>query len=125
MCVYNNELIICGSFTQIDGISINHIAKWIGGNFTDSCSSPVNVEENYNSNKIKIYPNPSSNYLKISSENILFDKINITDVVGNIIYTFSYKNSSQKIDVSFLRSGLYFLTIETKDGNIVKKFVKE
>ena len=66
----------------------------------------------------EIFPNPSSNFISIpeSMENI--QKISIYSVLGNKIE--GIVPNGNKIDISSLSSGVYFL----KAGDKVYKFVK-
>ncbi len=124
MCVFNNELIVSGYFTQIDGQPINHIAKWIGGNYTDSCQV-VGIDDFAIDKHISIYPSLVNNILNIKSEKYTIENASILDVAGKIILTQKKRGTNVSLNVFFLPQGLYFLLLETKEGRIVKKFVKE
>lgn len=72
---------------------------------------------------LKIFPNPVENKLIIQSPINNFDSVSITDINGRIVK--SLKNSiSNEIEVSSLKSGIYFITITSSQGNITKKFIK-
>ena len=67
--------------------------------------------------EIKVFPNPSGNQLSISicsSSNMAYN-LYISDVVGQRTSSYSYYPSAigctNKLDVSHLTSGLYFLTV--------------
>lgn len=65
--------------------------------------------------KVKIYPNPSSNLLNIET-NFNFSAIEIIDITGKIRATI---NENQKeVNIENLSAGLYFLRL-TNDKNIV------
>lgn len=72
-------------------------------------------DQNLNS-KFRIYPNPSTNYINISNLNFNGD-FEIYDVLGNILFT---GEITEKIDVTNLSSGIYFIKIE----QTTKKFIK-
>ena len=78
-------------------------------------------------NKLKIYPNPTTNFINIvfpenNSQKLI---IEINDFTGKQVLHFQTQNRDQQINVSGLNSGLYFLTI-ISDNNIYKiKFVKK
>jgi hypothetical protein len=77
--------------------------------------------ENIISDAIKVYPNPTNDYLKIQGfEDLNIKSAEIYDVTGKNHQVVDVSNF-QKIDVSQLPSGTYFLKI----GDIVKKFVKK
>lgn len=74
-------------------------------------------------NELSIYPNPVENRLFINTnENI--NTINIYNVVGINVYS-EEKFSSNSIDVSNLNNGIYIIKINTAQGDIVRRFVKE
>ena len=70
-----------------------------------------------------LYPNPTLNKLTISNEaNYNIESIVIIDVNGaKLLET---KNSST-IDISHFASGIYFVQINTDEGTITKKIIKE
>ncbi len=108
--IYNNELYIGGGFLKINSDTMNYIAKWIGGNFTDTCGNTSGINEENTSNEINIFPNPSSGIFTIeSSERI--SSIEISNVLGEKIY--SEKNNSGKasVDLSTQPKGIYFIKV--------------
>jgi len=74
---------------------------------------------------LNIFPNPASDYLHIEGNNMIIDELKIIDVLGKVIYSNKILQTTSLLDVSFLKSGLYFLTVETKEGRVVKKFIKD
>jgi Secretion system C-terminal sorting domain len=122
--VFKDTLIIGGGFWTIDGDSMYYISKWAGDGFRDSCQV-VGIDELNLQEYILIYPSPVKCYLNIESKNIEIKKIGITDLSGKKILPLDYNKVMHKLNVSNLTPGIYFLMIETKEGNCVKKFVKE
>jgi hypothetical protein len=71
------------------------------------------------SKKIKIFPNPSSNFIEISDmDNI--SKISITDINGKSVYETT--ENKTVINISKLNKGIYFIKIETEKEIIFTKF---
>jgi hypothetical protein len=71
-------------------------------------------------NKVKIYPNPSSDIITVSG--LLKDEnYKIFNILGSEIYSEILSNN-EKINIQNLTNGLYFLKFE--NGNIVK-FIKK
>ncbi|MEI6852756.1 MAG: T9SS type A sorting domain-containing protein [Bacteroidota bacterium] len=115
ICIYRNELYVAGTFRKIGNDSINSIAKYN--------HSLVSVCENNSiNNSIKIYPNPTTNTLNIDglTANTLSE---IYDISGKLILT--RKLISPKMDITGLAKGMYFIKLSTKEGSVVRKFVKE
>jgi len=75
------------------------------------------------STSMKIYPNPVKEELEIDSGELQINSVEIVDLSGKMIYKFN--NSINKINVSELSQGFYFVKIETDKGVITKKIVKE
>lgn len=79
----------------------------------------TSVEENL-SDDIHLYPNPTSDILRVSGENI--HSVEINNMLGaNIL---SIANPGHVIDVSALPQGIYIVKISTNNGIYVKKIIK-
>lgn len=71
---------------------------------------------------IKIYPNPTQNYLHLELSSFHLGKeINIYDNVGRSVWKEKAGNLNQRMDVSSLPSGIYFLQIGNERHKIIKK----
>ncbi len=73
-------------------------------------------------NDVAIYPNPINGLIIIESIQPI-KKIKVYDVFGKLII--EQNQISSQIDVSNLSSGILFIHIETDDGTLVKKVIKE
>jgi hypothetical protein len=96
-------------------------------NNCSAISNTVNVTsvgiDDVSSLDLTIYPNPVNNVLHISSE-IAFDKIQITNPIGDIIKEGLL--SSTSINITELQAGVYFAKLIDSKGTIVtKKFIKQ
>jgi len=70
----------------------------------------------YNEMRIKIWPNPASEYIYISIGNqpLVSDiGITITDLAGRIILKSNCYNSD-RLDISALPAGIYFVSVSAK-----------
>jgi len=75
---------------------------------------------------IKLYPNPSSQMLNISS-NINFNGLQVVDLQGRIVYNQAIGNlsSSTQINIGELNAGIYFVKISNNQGVIsTQRFIK-
>lgn len=70
--------------------------------------------------KIKVYPNPTKNYIHIETKEIVVDNIEIYDLAGNIIYSTPHTT----IDCSQWQAGMYLLLIHSDKGDILYRCVK-
>ena len=77
--------------------------------------------------KLKIYPNPANNELRITYN--LSEKSNanfkIMDVLGKIIMEGKLQEKETLLDISTISKGIYFLEIMGNEGFVIGKFVKE
>ena len=79
----------------------------------------TDVTENDERKSNVIFPNPASDYIVIN--NIKASEILIYSTYGEIVFNIaSIQNETQRIDISKLASGIYFLKI----GDKLEKFVK-
>ncbi|WP_204346323.1 aryl-sulfate sulfotransferase [Psychroserpens algicola] len=69
---------------------------------------------------ISLYPNPASDYIHITSQYPV-DKLELYSVLGKKVHEVTLSNS---IDVSAVKSGVYFLQIHFKHKRISKKIIK-
>ena len=114
-----NLVLFAGGITDAD--PINPISQVV--DIFDLTLSPVDEPI---SNSFSIYPNPVTQSLKFSLNNIsiLTDaRLLITDMLGRKMIEKTF--SSDELDVSNLTGGLYLLEIKGKDVNYVQKFIKQ
>lgn len=82
----------------------------------------LGIKDN-NSKDFSVYPNPASTILNINTNNIEITKIEIYDVLGKKVW--GTTETITQIDISNLDSGLYLVNIQTEQGVLVKKIVKQ
>jgi len=76
--------------------------------------------------KVQIYPNPFDKEINISGDSkIVGSTVFIYNAIGNEVKEFNIINSTETIDVSDLRKGLYFIKIVKDDKKIVKRIIKK
>lgn len=107
----------------------------IGGNQTPNASSSLNslqvtnlsttlsVLEN-NLESFKIFPNPIEQFLHISY-NYPIKNLTLTNILGKEILKLNELPSNKKLNLSNLKSGMYFLSIKTEKLLITKKIMKK
>lgn len=114
----DNKIWLAGNFFFYRGAQSFAAVRLIGDSFLATVS--------YNDaeiNEITLYPNPVQNTLNLKSKNsIQIVALNVYDVMGQLVLK-SLK--SESIDVSILTQGVYFLKIQTINGNVNKKFLKK
>jgi hypothetical protein len=81
---------------------------------------PVSIETTTKYD-INISPNPASNSIKITS-NTELKNVEIWDILGQKIFSGDFNENTAEIDLSNLRSGLYFLKMSDSSTHL---FIKE
>ncbi|MCF6307854.1 MAG: T9SS type A sorting domain-containing protein [Flavobacteriaceae bacterium] len=88
--------------------------------FIEDTTLGINEFEN---TLFSMYPNPVKNNINISTELSEINEIKIFNTLGQLLETFNTENN--RINVSFLNSGVYFLQLNSPSGRGLVKFIKE
>lgn len=76
-------------------------------------------------NLIELYPNPAKEYINYSlPSSFVLQKITVYDTLGKVIKEFDAQNNN-RLRISELENGLYFLNFKGDQNSITKKFIKE
>ena len=75
-------------------------------------SDGTSINENV-ANQISVYPNPAKDYVKVYTSEL--SNITITDLRGSVVYA-GQVNYNDIVSTEKFESGLYIVTIETKDN---------
>ena len=112
----NGKILICGShFTNIDNIR-RSLARLIGG------TTALSINENYLTENLSIYPNPTNNIIRINNSNLINLNYVIYDLKGVKIKTGKQENGL--IDVTDLKTDIYILQLKSKNKIYSAKFIK-
>ena len=76
-----------------------------------------------NTISLNIYPNPVNDKLYIVTEDEVEDVV-VYDIYGRRQQLSAISHQPSVIDVADLKSGIYFIKINTNEGNIVKRIIK-
>lgn len=74
---------------------------------------------------VKLYPNPVQNFLNIKTGEKKIEKVVITDVKGNYVYSGLKQDSEIQIPVAHWNKGIYMVIIQTGKSIQTYKIVKE
>lgn len=76
---------------------------------------------------VSVCPNPVKDKIKLlyDPNQTKLDALNISDALGQIILSRNDPNTFEEIDLQFLKSGLYYLKVQSKVGQKVFKILKE
>lgn len=83
----------------------------------------TDINDIANNDAIKLYPNPAKSYVNIEMEDgTRIKQVNVLSVTGRLIKAIVDVNQAEvRLDTDDLTSGLYYITIETKDGVYKRK----
>jgi len=105
---------------------INVFDKFYAG---DTCNVDAGYSIIKDASEINIYPNPvyQNLYVRFDEQYSEPATILIMDITGRIIKSYSVSSYSapMQIDISYLTSGMYLITMKTKDNSITQKFIKQ
>ncbi len=88
------------------------------------CTCNVGVDEESESNKVAIYPNPSEGVFEIKSNNYKIKNVEVFDVLGEKIKKqWTIDNGQWTTDLKDAAKGIYFIQVETEKGFFRKKIV--
>ncbi len=77
----------------------------------------TSLSENMFTNNVKVYPNPTNDQLFVSFDSFDSANIKLTDYTGKVVLKKQnyFINHERYIDLSFLPSGLYLLSLNFND----------
>jgi hypothetical protein len=112
---------------------MQYMAKWIGGDYTDSCSSGgVGIPDpgSRDASVFRVFPNPASTGLTVEYEKSHPGKtvVTIKDVLSRTVLRQNTLRQSiglqnLELDVSGLRQGLYWITVSDNEKRYSRKLV--
>ncbi len=119
------------SLGNVDGLKFSFSSSDVGGwgintplyyCLDDLKYSNTSFVNNYINEDISIYPNPAKTTVNIG--NVLSANISINDIAGKIVYTKNNCLDNERIDISNLKSGIYFIKIKNDNTTIKKLIIK-
>ncbi len=140
-----NWMQITGTYTAVGGERFITIGNFKGNN-TDTVTivnniySPtayyyiddvsvikcnVGVDEITDDIKVSIFPNPSNGMFEVKSEKYKIQRVEVFNVLGEKIYNEEIKNITTATVNLQAPPGVYFVQVQTEEGVMRKKVVKE
>ena len=117
----NKDLLVYGSGKQIRCFC--HINDAVNAGYVACATSTSGITLNGPDN-INIYPNPSCEKVQVSNLKNEKTELKIYDSKGKMVIQKTVLNE-QKIDVSFLARGVYYMEFYTKTGIKTRQLIKE
>ncbi len=91
----------------------------------DIFASGVNVSEINETSSFNVYPNPASDFVKVSTDNRQQTTVRVYNTIGMLVEEIEINSNETEINVSDYNPGIYFISIQTENGNVTKKIVVE
>jgi hypothetical protein len=132
--LYKNLQNISGRYVKLDLTAFNTLYYRLGEfevYTTDcNCAAPLttSIKENtiHNSNEITVYPVPAKNeiYIKLNKPNTNEITYTIYNIEGKKMLNVEVNKTENKIDISKLSTGFYYITAVNKNWTGKAKFIK-
>lgn len=117
----DGRILVTGDFDKYNDIWCNGTIRLIG-NYNPLTQTNFN---DISKSNIILFPNPVENNLNISKkEEIEISSITIYNMLGQIVVAIPNAKNVEIVDVSSLKSGNYFVKINSDKGNSNTKFIK-
>ena len=93
---------------------------------TSECISVLTANINNNiENNVTIHPNPFSDYTTIKFNNNTWAKIEIVDLLGQVVWSTVTNESEVIVNREKMKSGVYFVNITNNKIKFTKKIIVE
>ena len=132
------EFVYDMSTTNVEEMEDLEVAVWIQSYVTKEVHNSATLTEGFKEDdedidniteeqisSVQIYPNPVNDRLYIEAETEI-EEVVVYDIYGRhqVTETASHQGNLS-IDMSDLKSGIYFVKINTEKGNIVRRIIKD
>ena len=105
----------------VEGVD-NSTSTW-----TVNVSLDFTAIHQFNSEAISVFPNPANDFVYIAADNIHISNIKLIDIAGKVYSDFvpnTIDCSQYTISTKNLKSGLYFILIQSGENKYIRKLIK-
>ena len=120
--IKNNPNLTCVKVDNVVYSNNSWINKDIQTSYGRTCSVSASMRSNEFSD-VTMYPNPAKEIVYINSNETVISKIEILDFSSRVLK--KYLGEEKGINISDLKSGMYFVKIYSKENFIIKRLIKE
>jgi len=122
MCSTGNPELSC---IEVDDVDYANQSSWDidpWAEYSEVCT--LGIEDTELSSNFNIYPNPVNDHLTLDNTSTSqITSIKVYDATGRLVL--DEEGNTKQLDMSSLNSGLLFIKIETDEGVLTKKIIKE
>lgn len=97
---------------------------WNDPDYEDCYTSILLNSKNQSEASFSLFPNPARDFITIENKNSGIGELEILSITSKTIKRTTFSNN-QKVNISELKPGIYFIKIEQKEQQIFKKLIKE
>jgi uncharacterized delta-60 repeat protein len=120
-----STLVAGNSFSNSAAIFFDYNEAIITNTATTLVQPNLETVDSASENYIVLYPNPVNSILNISkNQNVEISSITIYNTLGQLIMAIPNARNTESIDVSVLKSGNYFVKVNSDSGILTSRFVK-
>jgi len=92
----------------------------------DTTKSGVQSVSQPPADTLEVYPNPATGLITIHSGSAAIEQVSVINLLGvDVLDLPNLRQSNITLDISKLSSGTYFLRIETANGRVLRKVIRE
>jgi len=114
---------------QVNCFAFDNVYAYISDNGLGVWRRPLSdfagIKENTINDNVSIYPNPAKDILTIETNTNTQQRLEITNLIGQTVYTNNINNKKATINTSAFANGVYILKLSSDKETVVRKFVKE
>ncbi|MDF7814702.1 CotH kinase family protein [Hymenobacter sp. YC55] len=125
--VYEREEIAWNTYS-VDTNHLPYLTTWLrdrlsylDGVFSQQCA-PLSAPTAKQEVELKLYPNPTSDYLTIESDALPYE-LSILDMRGKTVLKSNLKGAINKVDLRLIAKGMYVVTVKNSKAVQTKKLL--
>ncbi len=118
--LYDKELGNIQNLTENPEYKFSYNGGNTANRFEILFSEQTNIDEN--NNEFVIFPNPANTYVQVQSNNLIIESLELTDITGKVLLQ---RSNTNRMNISKLKKGIYFLTVKTERKTFTKKIIKQ
>ncbi|MCT4637437.1 MAG: S8 family serine peptidase [Bacteroidales bacterium] len=112
----------CG--TQTYGETEDYKLNLIASSSNDEDRTGQGEKELPNTQDVIITPNPTNGIFTVNTNGGKIDKVVVYSVIGKLVKTINTKGDNVNVDISGVKSGVYYVKVFTVNGEIIKTIIK-